>query len=159
MPVHEIRQASLESDIPLVRELFKEYEASLGADLEFQGFAKELAELPGFYSPPAGAILLCHVDGEPAGCVGMRPYNSDVCEMKRLFVRDRFRGQGLGKMLVESVVQEARKAGYLLMRLDTLQEMQDARKLYGAFGFLPIPAYYDNPLEGVEYLELDLAPK
>ena len=154
--MHEIRPARSDNEVALVRGLFQEYEASLGTDLEFQSFAAELAELPGRYSLPSGSLLLAIYDGETAGCVGMRPLGDDVCEMKRLFVRDRFRGHGLGRLLVQAIVHEARTAGYARMRLDTLREMPEARKLYAAFGFLPISAYYDNPLEGVEYLELAL---
>jgi ribosomal protein S18 acetylase RimI-like enzyme len=141
-----------------VRGLFEEYAASLGVDLCFQGFEEELAGLPGSYSPPSGRLLLAVQDDEAAGCVALRRMEQDVCEMKRLYVRPAFQGLGIGRMLVERVIEEARDAGYRRMRLDTLPTMISARALYRRIGFHEIAPYRSNPVEGVTFLELDLKP-
>jgi ribosomal protein S18 acetylase RimI-like enzyme len=143
-------------DTTLVRELFEEYAASLGVDLSFQGFERELAELPGDYVPPGGAILLAWDGDAAAGCVALRPLEPGTCEMKRLWVRPAFRGRGLGRALAEAVVVEGRRLGYARMRLDTLPTMGEARSLYPRLGFREIDAYRFNPIEGTQFLELEL---
>ena len=142
--------------VPAVRGLFQEYAAELGVDLGFQDFDRELAELPGAYAPPKGRLLLALEDEEPAGCVAVRPFEPGVCEMKRLYVRPPFRSGGLGRRLVEAVVEAGRHAGYDRMRLDTLPSMQAARGLYRSFGFVEIEAYRPNPIHGTTYFELRL---
>lgn len=156
----EIVPAQAADEIVAVKALFLEYQDSLGVSLCFQGFDKELAELPGSYAPPAGRLYLAQVDGAVAGCVGLRPlvaaYSDGRCEMKRLYLRPDFRGLGLGRRLAKLIIAEARKIGYRRLVLDTLADMGKARALYASLGFHEIPAYYDNPLSGVLYAELDL---
>ncbi len=152
-----IEPAAGPEDMAVLRALFLEYQDWLGVDLCFQGFEAELATLPGNYAPPAGGVWLAHVEGALAGCVGFRPHDGGTCEMKRLWVRPAFRGLGLGRRLAETSIAAAGRAGYRTMCLDTLAFMDQARALYQTLGFHEIPAYYDNPLEDVRYMELDLA--
>ena len=144
-----------------VRELFREYASGLGVDLCFQNFDDELAALPGDYAEPRGVLLLALVDGAPAGCVAMRRLaDADVpnaCEMKRLFVRPAFRRFGLGRRLAEALMDEARRCGYSVMLLDTLDDMEAARELYASLGFVETAPYYFNPIPGAHYLRADLA--
>jgi len=150
-------QASTPEHFQLVRELFREYEAWLNLDLCFQGFEKELAGLPGAYALPAGGLLLAFEDDKLAGCVALRRLSDDVCEMKRLFLRAQFHGRGLGRELAERIIEEARTIGYQAMRLDTLSEqMGNAIALYRALGFREIEPYYENPVPGALFMELDL---
>lgn len=155
-----LRSAQFPDDLQTVRDLFLDYQAGLGIDLCFQGFEAELANLPGDYAAPTGALLLALVDGEPAGCCALRPLqNSDhlnACEMKRLFVRPAFRGFGLGRLLVERVLSEGQLAGYTTMLLDTLSDMETARALYQEAGFVEVAPYYHNPIPGAHYLKVDL---
>jgi GNAT superfamily N-acetyltransferase len=146
------------ADIATAKALFLEYASALGVSLCFQGFDKELAEMPGAYAPPLGRLYLVRVEGRPAGCVGLRPLdaNKERCEMKRLYLRPGHRGLGLGRRLGELVIAEARLIGYRKLVLDTLADMTAARALYADLGFREIPAYYDSPLPGVLYAELDL---
>ena len=139
-----------------VRSLFEEYAASLDTDLCFQGFAEELAGLPGDYAPPGGRLLLALQDGQTAGCIALRPVNTGVCEMKRLYVRPAFRAHGVGRALVDRLIHEARSAGYQHLRLDTLPSMTGAQALYRRLGFHEIAPYYDSPVEGAVFLELQL---
>ena len=153
----ELLEARTPEDIADVRRLFRAYADWLEVDLCFQGFERELAELPGCYAPPAGRLLIARVGGEVVGCVGLRPLEASVCEMKRLWVEPGFAGYGVGRALAEAIVAAARQIGYRRMRLDTIPaRMPAAQHLYAAIGFREIPAYYDNPLAGVVMLELEL---
>ena len=142
------------------RYIFQEYADQLGIDLGFQDFYSELAELPGDYSAPNGALLLAMVDGEAAGCCALRPLDSadyaNACEMKRLYVRNAYRRLGLGRQLAEAVLDAARIAGYHHLLLDTLSDMESARALYEDLGFEEIPPYYHNPIAGAHYLKVSL---
>jgi len=142
--------------LPVIRRLFEEYAASLGIDLSFQDFGRELAELPGDYSPPAGRLLLACEGEQPVGCVALRPLDKQVCEMKRLYVPPESRGRGLGRRLAKTVIEAARDIGYARMRLDTLSTMDEAIALYRSLGFITIPAYYHNPIDAAVYFELAL---
>jgi putative acetyltransferase len=142
------------------RDLLREYAASLRVDLCFQNFEEELKSFPGEYAPPGGHFLLAFVDGAMAGCGGLRPLpDSDyanACEMKRLYVRPAFRRFGLGRSLVQALLDEARRAGYSVLLLDTLDDMEAARELYVSLGFEEIPPYYFNPIPGAHYLKAQL---
>lgn len=152
-----VEQARSGAEVAQARALFEEYAASLGVSLCFQGFDRELAGLPGDYAPPAGRLLLARVDGELAGCVALRPLAPDVGEMKRLFVRPRYQGLGLGRRLATAVIQEARALGYARLKLDTLPSMTAAIGLYGSLGFSDTAAYRDNPVPGARFMELSLS--
>lgn len=145
-------------DLEAVASLFVEYAASLEIDLAYQSFGDELASLPGRYAPPQGALLLAGApDGEPIGCVGLRPLASEgACEMKRLYVAPAGRGTGLGRALAEAIVAEARRIGYREMLLDTLPSMAAALGLYRSLGFRPAAPYYATPVPGTIFLHLCL---
>jgi len=152
----QISQASTPAEIELARGLFEEYAAWLRIDLCFQVFAGELAGLPGLYAPSQGRLLLGWAEGGAVGCVGVRPLNAAVCEMKRLYVRPAFRGRGMGRRLAQTAVEEARAIGYSAVRLDTLPVMQNAIRLYEDLGFARCGAYYDTPLADTIFMELRL---
>jgi putative acetyltransferase len=158
----EIRLIRADAPIWLepAREILREYAASLAIDLCFQNFDAELAALPGDYAAPAGQLLLAYVGDSLAGCGAMRPLAdvdyANACEMKRLFVRPAFRRFGLGRALAEALLDEARRAGYSVMLLDTLDDMESARELYATLGFAEIAPYYYNPIPGAHYLKADL---
>jgi len=145
-----IREANPD-DMPKVRTLFVEYQQWLNVDLCFQGFEKELAALPGCYAPPKGVIYLAEKDGEPIGCVAVRPRTSNEGEIKRLYVRNANRGRGAGKRLFDAAMTQAHQLGYSSIVLDTLPHMRAAKALYAAYGFHKIQPYYHNPEEGAEY--------
>lgn len=150
-------QAETPEQIEDVRKLFREYEAWLGLDLCFQGFEAELDGLPGKYAPSSGRLFLVSVDGKTAGCIALRKLEDGICEMKRLYIRENFRGFGLGNKLIEKLIVEARLAGYKKMRLDTLPDkMSKAVKIYESHGFRRIPPYYPNPYGDTLFMELDL---
>lgn len=137
--------------------MFEEYAAGLGISLCFQNFDRELANLPGDYAPPDGRLLLAKEGDQLAGCIAMRKLEPGVCEMKRLFLRPSYRGRGLGRILVESIIDEARRLGYTHMRLDTLPgRMDQAIGLYQSIGFVEIEPYYENPVEGAKFMQLQL---
>jgi len=147
------------TDLEAVSDLFRAYVASLGIDLAYQGFEQELATLPGKYAPPEGALLIAkNSTDEPVGCVALRPLASGACEMKRLYVDPAGRGLGLGRALTDAIIAEAIRIGYREMKLDTLPTLTAAAELYRRTGFVPIPAYYDTPVEGTLFMALSLVP-
>jgi putative acetyltransferase len=150
-------QAKSPAQVAQARELFLEYAQSLGVNLCFQNFEQELAELPGQYAPPDGRLLLAEYEGHLAGCVALHKWEPGVCEMKRLYLRPSFRGKGLGRVLAEVIISEARNIGYQDMRLDTIEPiMKDAVEIYRKLGFREIAPYRPNPIAGAMYMELEL---
>ena len=143
-------------EIQVVRELFDEYAVSIGIDLTFQDFEQELIHIADIYMPPEGALLLAEQDSIPAGCVGLRKIQDRRCEMKRLYVRPKFRGKGLGKALCSQIILKGRQLGYREMLLDTLSTMIDAQALYRLHGFRETVPYYNNPLPEAQYMKLTL---
>jgi len=139
-----------------VRELLREYPASIPVPLEVDDFEGWLATLPGPYSPPLGRSLVARCDGALAGCVLLRSIDGDAGEVKRLYVREQFRGLGVARALVESALAVSRAAGYSLLRLDTHESMIPAQNLYRSYGFRDIPPYWDHPVPGVVFFELEL---
>jgi putative acetyltransferase len=151
-----IVDASTDEDIRTARLLFEEYAAWLDIDLSFQNFREELAGLPGDYAPPDGRLLIVQSGSEAAGCVALRRFDEFACEMKRMWVRPRFRGFALGRRLAERVIAEARKVGYTRMLLDSLPSLQSALSLYRSLGFRDISPYCFNPQVGTVFMELHL---
>ena len=149
-----------DAQLDAARAIFREYADSLAIDLCFQGFPAELEGLPGEYAAPRGALLLALVDDALAGCGALRPLADcdypNACEMKRLYVRPAFRRFGIGRVLAQALMDRATEAGYSVMLLDTLDDMEAARGLYGSLGFVEVPPYYYNPIAGAHYLKVDL---
>lgn len=144
------------SEVETARFLFREYQEWLKIDLCFQGFERELLSLPGAYSPPNGRLFLAYSGDEVAGCVGLRPFDEERGEVKRLWVRDAFKGQGLGRILLERVIEDARAIGYHHLLLDTLPKMEAALRLYESLGFRETWPYTHNPEPGVLFLSREL---
>ncbi|MFW5927938.1 MAG: GNAT family N-acetyltransferase [Thermoplasmatota archaeon] len=152
----ELVESYDEQDISEIRDIFIEYRKDLGLDLSFQEFQDELEELPGEYSPPEGSILMAKDEDETVGCVALRKINEDTCEMKRLYVKPDYRGEGLGKKLALSIIEKAREKGYGKMKLDTLTTLKKANELYRSIGFEECEPYRYNPLDDALYMELEL---
>lgn len=152
----EYRELTGNEKINEVRQLCREYANSLDIDLCFQDFEQELKELPGKYAPPDGIIILAEVDKQTAGCIALKKIGEGIGEMKRLYIRDAYRGLGISKTLIEMIICKAREIGYSYLRLDTLSTMERALKVYESFGFYEIGAYVYNPCESVHYMELKL---
>lgn len=156
----EIIQAESAEQIEEARKLFREYETWFGLALCFQNFDEEVANLPGKYALPEGRLFLAFADEKLAGCIALRKLEDGVCEMKRLFVREDFRGQKIGKLMIEKLIEEARIIGYEKMRLDTYPpKMAKAVKIYELYGFRRIPPYYHNPYGKTLFMELNLKKK
>jgi ribosomal protein S18 acetylase RimI-like enzyme len=155
--VAEIFAAKTSEHVSAVRELFEQYARSLGFDLGFQDFAGELKNLPGDYAPPDGRNLFAKHDNRIVGCVALRKWDDNVCEMKRLYVIPEERGQRIGRILAEAVIARAGVLRYERMRLDTISTMHAANRLYAALGFQPIAPYRYNPIEGARFYELVLS--
>lgn len=160
-PAVTLMNPSSAAEMEAVRDIFREYAGTLNVDLAFQDFEAELARLPGDYAAPRGHLLLAVVEGAIAGCCALRPLDAadypNASEMKRLYVRKAFRGFGLGRELAEAMLDQARRAGYACVLLDTLDGMESARALYADLGFEQIPPYYHNPIAGSHYLKVDIS--
>ena len=152
-----IEEARSAEQVARCRELFEEYQRSLGVSLCFQGFDRELARLPGEYAPPRGALLLALHGDAAAGCVALRPLAGTEAEMKRMYVRPAYRRSGLGRRLAEEIIACARRLGYTRIKLDTLPSLIEAQRLYASLGFVDVPRYNDNPVEHVRFMALDLS--
>ena len=156
----EITTPRQPEELDALRAILRDYAAALGVDLCFQGFDVELANLPGAYVAPRGALLAAIFNGTLAGCCALRPLDNvdypNACEMKRLFVRPKFRGLGIGRLLAEAILDAARQVGYTNLLLDTLSDMETARALYHDLGFEDVPPYYHNPISGSHYLKVKL---
>ena len=159
-PVIELLTPATPEWLDATRAILREYAAQLGIDLCFQNFDAELADLPGEYVVPRGALLLATVDGEVAACGALRPLTDvdypNACEMKRLYVRPAFRRFGLGRLLAQALMDRGLQAGYSTLLLDTLDDMEAARGLYASLGFEEIAPYYFNPIAGAHYLKASL---
>lgn len=150
-----------EEAISRARDLFREYGSLPGVAPCLEDFEREVVSLPGLYAPAAGRLLLAIQESpgkseEAIGCVALRKLEQDVCEMKRLYVRPAFRGNGAGRELIQSLITEARTIGYRVMLLDTLPTMKEAHKLYLALGFREISSYQQNPISGALFFEFRL---
>jgi ribosomal protein S18 acetylase RimI-like enzyme len=152
-----IVQATTPDEVEEARTLFSEYAAGLGFSLCFQGFDKELSGLPGDYAPPSGRLLLAYDDEQLLGCIALRRHDDVACEMKRLFLRPAARGKGAGRVLVDQILAAAREIGYQRMVLDTVPGTMDkAIELYRSIGFREIAPYYDSPVTGALFMDLEL---
>jgi putative acetyltransferase len=143
-------------DMQIARRLFVEYQNCLEFDLSFQGFERELANLPGVYAPPTGCILLAEYKGRIQGCVALRKIGNATCEMKRLYVREDCRRFGIGRCLAEAVISMAKELNYQFMRLDFVSPRPVAQALYESLGFKEIEPYESVPLDGAVFMELRL---
>jgi putative acetyltransferase len=148
----------IDDDAPLeeTKTLLREYVAGLPVPVEIPDFEVELAALPGAYAPPRGRLFVARGDGKAAGCVALRPLGSQMGEVKRLYVREAFRGRGVARALVQAVMEASRRLGYTHLRLDTHESMTPARTLYESFGFRQFDAYWDHPVPDVVFYELEL---
>lgn len=143
------------ADLAQIAEMFREYQQLIGVDLCFQGFEEELANMPGKYAPPTGAIFIAVDEADLIGCVAIRPLSQQQAELKRLYVKPAWHGQGIGKQLFESAMTRAQSIGYDSIVLDTLESMQSARRLYQTYGFREIDCYYHNPDPSAKYYQYD----
>ena len=156
-PLHiQVRLYQGVNELALARHVLAQYGDSLSVDLSFQHFEDELVSLPGEYAQPNGGLLLAFVNADVAGCCAFRPLHDvdypNACEMRRLFVVKSARGAGLGGLLIEQCMVEARAAGYMHMLLEVLQDFEVARHLYGSAGFVEVPPFYFSPLAGSQFL-------
>lgn len=152
----EIDIRSAYDDLENVKLLFNEYTAMLGVNLTFQGYDDEIKNLPGKYAIPYGRLYIAYCDNKAAGCIALRKFEEDGCEMKRLFVRPEYRHLKIGKKLVDKIIEDARELKYKYMVLDTLSNLDGAVALYKKSGFHEVEAYYENPLNNVLYFKLEL---
>jgi len=152
----EIEKISNAQDLEDVKQLFREYIEFLQVNLDFQDFENELEKLPAKYAEPEGSIFLAKVGGQAVGCIALWKLEAGVCEMKRLFVKSDFQGLGIGKMLANKLMEEAKNKGYLKIKLDTLKRLKLANYLYASLGFRETHPYNFNPEPDIVYLENEL---
>lgn len=157
--VIEFKHVTGQDRLEDIKQLFLEYSHSLNINLDFQDFKTEFETLPGKYAPPDGVLILALVDETGAGCIALRKISEDICEMKRLYVRDEYRGLGIGRKLIAILIEEAIKLNYSYMRLDTLSSLEKALQLYKNIGFYDIDPYIYNPIKGARFMELKLSPE
>lgn len=136
--------------------LIREYAATLGFDLAFQNFDKEMTALSEMYNDNEGGLFIAYVDAKPVGVAGVRRFNTTDAEVKRMYVKTTVRGLGVGKLLLQKCIEAAAKLEYRAIKLDTTSDMKAAMKLYTAHGFVEIDAYRFNPQENARYFELVL---
>ena len=144
------------NDLENIKLLFNEYTTMLGVNLAFQGYDEEIKNLPGKYALPYGRLYIAYYNNKAAGCIALRKFENDGCEMKRLFVRPEYRHLKIGKKLVDKIIEDARELKYKYMVLDTLSNLHEAVSLYRKSGFQEVEAYYENPLDNVVYFKLEL---
>lgn len=155
--MYEIIEVNSPELVEETRLLFKEYEKWLDVSLCFQGFEEELKTLPGKYAPPEGRLYIVKFDDNYSGCIALRKLENGICEMKRLYLREKIRGKGIGRKLVEKIINDAKEIGYDKMRLDTIKDkMPNAVDMYERYGFVKIERYYDNPNPHTLFMELEL---
>lgn len=146
-----------------VKVLFSEYtdmliagDSSFREYLDIQHYDKEIEQLETKYGFPYGRLYLLYYNNELAGCIGLRKIDKQNCEMKRLYVRPKFRGKHLGNQLIQQIIEDARKIGYSYMLLDTLPFLKRAIHLYKEYGFYEIESYNDSPMDTSIYMKLNL---
>lgn len=144
------------NDLENIKLLFNEYTTMLGVNLAFQGYDEEIKNLPGKYALPYGRLYIAYYNNKAAGCIALRKFENDGCEMKRLFVRPEYRHLKIGKKLVDKIIEDARELKYKYMVLNTLSNLHEAVSLYRKSGFQEVEAYYENPLDNVLYFKLEL---
>jgi ribosomal protein S18 acetylase RimI-like enzyme len=153
----ELQTVQNSAQIAKIKILFKEYAVARKDDPALVDFPEEIKSLPGEYAPPAGSIIIAFYDRKLAGCVALHKLDEKICEMKRLYVRPSFRKKGIGKFLIQGILNEAFDLGYIKMRLDSIPSMKTAQRLYESAGFYEIPDYRNNPNKGTKYFEIDLS--
>jgi ribosomal protein S18 acetylase RimI-like enzyme len=147
------KTALTENEFDQARGLFKEYADALGVDLSFQDFEKELETIHVQYNKPDGALLLAYATANPVACATVRRSDEGTAELKRMYVKNEYRGRRIGVELLKRSLIIAKDLGYKKIRLDTLENMIKAQQLYKSFGFYIIPSYRFNPIRGTIYME------
>jgi N-acetylglutamate synthase-like GNAT family acetyltransferase len=147
------KKLETKDEILKTKTLILEYIKWLNQDLSYQNIDDELLNFPEKYKEPSGAFVIAKIDENVIGCAGLKKFSDEICEMKRLYVLDNFKGKGIGKKLTEKIIAEAKTKNYEKMRLDTFDKMEAALEIYYKNGFKKIDPYYHNPYEGVIYLE------
>ena len=151
--VNTLKKVITEDEILGAKKLILEYIQWLNQDLSFQNIDDELSNFPQKYKEPEGSFIIAKENNDVIGCVGFTNIGDKICEMKRLFVNDNYKGKGIGKKLVEKIIEYAKLKKYKIIRLDTINTMEAALNLYYKIGFYEIEPYYNNPHNDIVYLE------